>query len=81
MPTFIPTLRGTFINADHVARLVPLSRERGKPDGPRHYSARAWNDECLGVVSAVEVQKLLGRLPEQPDEEPNYELFVIGGRS
>jgi hypothetical protein len=78
---FLRTLRGTLVNADHVVRLVPLARERGKPDGPRYYSCRAWNDTCLGVVSADEVAALIGRSPEQPDAEPTYELFVIGGRS
>jgi hypothetical protein len=80
MPQFVRARRGILINLDHVAVLKPLARERTKA-APGHYTCLAWNGQLLGTVAASEIAALLGQVPEEPDEEPNYELFVIGGRS
>jgi hypothetical protein len=76
MPQFVRARRGVLINLDHVAVLKPLARERNKA-APGHYSALAVNGETLGVVAAREIAALIG--PDQPDEEPNYELYAISG--
>jgi hypothetical protein len=78
MPQFIRARRGALVNLDHVAVLKPLARERNKA-AARHFTCLAVNGEVLGTVAASEIAALIG--PDQPNEEPNYELFVIGGRS